>query len=338
MHPNEFEVWYRAEKFTPPIPSPDRLVFTADALAHALFVTGRAPGDRTAHGLSSVYEWLHRVALVPAYVRRTPTGRIARSDLARELDRSEKGALSYALGQAMTGIFSEQAMDVRFLMHVDRYSLRYNLQFAAGTKQRADLFGEKQHGGWVVAEAKGRSGNISSDLALKMWHQKRTVRTVQGQPPDPAYGCAAYFPRQAKGTPEPLALYVVDPDEDEVEAIDLRVDPDQFVLAYYEPLLTAIEAGERQIGASEFRTSSFGQFRLTVGILEVVAQRIERARDGDVRNLHRDVSDLLETYVPRSRPSDQFLDGTVMTTQWQENLSLNDWSGYQEESDHYPRF
>ena len=50
------------------------LSFTTDDLAHALFATGRAPGDQWAHSMASVWEWIHRTSLIPAYIRRTPRG------------------------------------------------------------------------------------------------------------------------------------------------------------------------------------------------------------------------------------------------------------------------
>jgi len=324
---DEFEVWYRTEAFPTSFRRTGRMVFTVDALAHALFVTGRAPGDQSAHGWTSVFEWLHRVALIPAYVRRAPTGRLMRSDLARELDRSEKVALSYTLGQGMTGIFSQQMVSVRFLMHVDRYAARYNLVFTANTRQRADFFGEKRAGGWVVAEAKGRSGNIDDDLKGKMRAQKRTIRTVDGVPPDLAYGCAAYFP-QGKGVPDHLSLHAVDPVEDELEAVDLPVGRDRFILAYYEPFLAALEAGEQQPVGDGYRVTSFGPFRLSVGILEAVAERVGQARGGRLEGLYRDVVALLDAYVAEDRPANRFLDGTLVTTKWQDALGRDDWGTY----------
>lgn len=220
----QLEVSCKAEKF--PTPSGMNrthfLRFTADALAHALFTTGRAPGDTADHGWSSVFEWLHRVALMPACLRRRPDGRIARTDLARELDRSEKVALSYAVGQATTGIFATQLLDVRFLMHVDRYGGSYQLVVPPKTKSRPDLFGQRRNGGWVVAEAKGRSTPIDTDLKNRMRLQNRMIRSVAGVPPEIAYGCCAYFAKATNGE-EWLRMYAVDPLENEPEAIDFRV-------------------------------------------------------------------------------------------------------------------
>lgn len=71
---------------------------TVNDLAHALFATGRAPGDQARFGDASFWEFVHRASLIPASVRINSSGRLVKSALALELDRSEKVALSYALG------------------------------------------------------------------------------------------------------------------------------------------------------------------------------------------------------------------------------------------------
>ncbi|MFB6642937.1 hypothetical protein ACFCYF_37590 [Streptomyces chartreusis] len=325
MQPDEFEVWYTMEDFPEPFNRTGRMVFTVDALAHALFVTGRAPQDQAVYGWTSVYEWLHRVALVPAYVRRAPSGRLTRSDLARSLDRSEKVALSYALGQAMTGVFSQQVVSVRFLMHVDRYAARHGIRFAPGTRRRADLFGERTAGGWVVAEAKGRSGNIDDELIETMRAQKRTIRSIGGTPPALAYACAAHFP-QYKGVPDHLKLHAVDPEEAELEAVDLPADRDRFILAYYEPFLAALEAGQEEPARDAYEFASFGPFQVSIGVLAPVARRVRQAQRGRMSRLYQDVVELLDTHLPAAGPANRFTDGTTVMSKWQQAVDQDDWS------------
>ncbi|MFE3788197.1 MULTISPECIES: hypothetical protein [Streptomyces] len=333
MQLNQFVVPYQAVSF--PIPpglnGTHRLVFTADALAHALFTTGRAPGNTANHGWASVFEWLHRVALMPAYLRRRPDGRIARSDLARELDRSEKVALSYAVGQAMTGIFATQLLDVRFLMHVDRYGGSYQLVVPPKTKSRPDLFGQRRNGGWVVAEAKGRSSPIDANLKSKMRSQKRMIRSVAGVPPEIAYGCCAYFEKATNGA-EWLRMYSVDPEENEPEAIDFRVSsPDQFIAAYYAPFLTALKAGEPvSDSASDYLTASFGPFGIRVSLLRSVAERVQAAQGGLMRGLRDDVLDLLPDAAEWEMTPGHFADGTGLVTKWTDAFAQHDWGGVDE--------
>ncbi|MGW4318036.1 hypothetical protein ACWEMW_02445 [Streptomyces sp. NPDC004684] len=322
-----FNVWYRAKHFPSKVVAreTDRMTFPIDDLAHALFITGRAPADRAAHGATSLYEWLHRVALAPAYLRIAPGGRLMRSDLARELDRSEKVALSYTLGQAMTGIFSERVLSVRFLMHVDRYASRYRLAFDPSSKKRADLFGQRLDGGWVVAESKGRSGTVDWKLEQTMIAQKGTIKSIGGVKPDFTFGCAAHFPKLNDNS-EPLAILAIDPPDFEPEAIDLQVTPDRFIQCYYEPFLIALEEGTHREVRGDFIVAHYDSLGFQIGLLRSVLERMERARDGFTSGLHHDVTTLLNEQVPAERPAGQFLDGTLVKSNWDASMNQDDWS------------
>ncbi|MER7414024.1 hypothetical protein [Streptomyces cacaoi] len=322
-----FEVWYRAENFPPEFMRTHRMRFSAADLAHALFVTGRAPADRSKHGMTSVYEWLHRTMLIPAYLRRTPLGRIVRSDLARELDRSEKVALSYMLGQAMTGIFSEKVVSVPFLMHVDRYGGRYGMTFAPNIRKRADLFGRRESGGWVVAEAKGRSGSVPQGVRRAISTQKRSIRSIAGKRPEIAYGCIAHFPRQPGGS-EFLSVLAIDPADEEPEAVGLQVDPDKFIQAYYEPFIAALEFGGRKRSWGDYLAVTYEDFGLRVGVFPEIVDRLERAYNGRSLGLHEDIGVILRDRSPGQLSEGHFLDGTRISTEWQDALAQEDWSEY----------
>jgi hypothetical protein len=131
LPPPTFEARYRAYAFpSGVITGGGKLPFTTDDLAHALITTGRSPGDSYRYATASAYEWLHRASLIPAYIRRDYRGRLTRSRLALELDRSELVGVSYALGQAMTAVFCRMEFAVSHLLHVDRYFQQYGLQLS----------------------------------------------------------------------------------------------------------------------------------------------------------------------------------------------------------------
>ncbi|MEU7011859.1 hypothetical protein [Streptomyces sp. NPDC046332] len=268
--------------------------------------------------------------MIPAYLRRLSDGRITRSDLARELDRSEKVAVSYALGQAMTSIFSTHVLKVRYLMHIDRYGGAYNLAVDPRTKRRADLFGQLESGSWVVAEAKGRSTPIDYSTTRKMRLQKRTVRSIAGVPPEIAYGCCAYF-EEVNGL-ERLCLYAVDPEEDEPEAVELRVGgSDSFVAAYYAPFLAALDIGERVGGErGDYVTASFGPLRVQVSVLRSVVERVRAAQRGLLRGLRDDLQALLPPSPRWESTPGHFADGTSVVTKWSDALAQEDWGGIED--------
>jgi hypothetical protein len=113
------------------VPYTGQLRFSPDALAWALFTTGRLPGDVTRYGAASLYECVHRVAIIPAYIRRRAGGAFVRSQLCTDLDRSEKVGVSYSLGMALTRLFTAMRLRVPFLLHVDRYGHRYDVRYVS---------------------------------------------------------------------------------------------------------------------------------------------------------------------------------------------------------------
>lgn len=289
------------------------LRFSPNELAHALFVTGRAPGDTAAHGMASVWEWIHRTSLMPSYVRMGPGGRLVRSSLAVELDRSEKVALSYALGQALTGIFCRQKVGTIYLMHVDRYRQRYGTTFGLGRK-RPDLIGRAPLG-WVVAEAKGRSNAMESGLRSKLVDQKRSVLSIEGAAPWLALGCVASFPPPNKT----MILDAFDPEENEPEAIRVSLTFEAFVRAYYEPFAAAIDFGELNDGTDSLISSDLVGLGLAIGMPRTIYSALRSPRDGQEE---------LSTIVARSLQAPDataFSDGTVVSVDWDEALLTQDW-------------
>jgi hypothetical protein len=316
LPPARFACHYRAKKFPAHVTTPGLLHFTADDLAHALFVTGRAPGDRLKYGQASYWEFIHRTSLIPAYIRMTSGGRLKRSRLAVELDRSEKVALSYALGQAMTSIFCEKLVHVSHLMHIDRYGQKYAMTFGA-TRKRADLFGVSP-AGWVVAEAKGRSNSMERGLEHQLTSQKRSVLSVGGAPPALALGCVASFP-PLTGV---LRIDAFDPQDYESDPIALSVQDDQFYLAYYEPFIELLDFGDRDDNGTHTVTALDGSMR--IGLDHEIEERVRGAMAGQESGL---ASFIREHVMVASQVKSAFPDGSVVQTDWQEMLSLDDWRG-----------
>lgn len=298
------------------------LQLTDADLAHALFVTGRAPGDETRHGLASYWEFVHRVSLIPAYVRRTPTGRLVRSSLAQELDRSEKVNLSYSLGQAFSALFCQRVLGVTRLLHVDRYCQHHNVTFGPGN-QRPDLFGMGTSG-WVVAEAKGRSNAMESALAAKLQTQKSMVQSINGSDPWVRVGTVSEFPPPT----QLLKLRAVDPTETVKQAEAWRVDDDRVARAYYEPFLRLLDAGELtptddasdQDADDPLVTVNLVSIGVTVGILRSIVNLVsEAARSSGEGLAERIVSAVAEA------EADVRSDGTRFETTWDDALARRDY-------------
>lgn len=301
------------------LPGVAPLAFTDADLAHALFVTGRAPGDEALHGVSSYWEFLHRASLVPAYLRAAPNGRLGRSALALDLDRSEKVNLSYSVGQAMAAIFSTQVLGVVRLLHIDRYSQHHNIAFGQGQK-RPDLFGQGA-GGWVVVEAKGRSNGMEAGLPQKLQQQKQMVATIAGAPPWVAVGSVAEFPPPG----QVLRLRAIDPPTKSAEAQDWPVDRDLFVGAYYEPFLRVISTGvpvrvPAERDSDRVQLVDLGPIGIQIGLLQPIADAVRELRSRRYKGLADTVDEILQG----AESLEVRRDGSVVTTSWDESLTGRD--------------
>lgn len=268
-----YQVPYRTVDFPSGIPKEGELRFDSNELAHALFTTGRAGRDQISHGQASLWEMLHRISLIGAYLGSNREARLTRSLLARNLDRSEKANLSYTLGQSLTGLFSRRVLQVPFLLHVDRYRAEHNIRFREGSNRRPDLFGLTIEGEWVVAEAKGRLRRPREKLLEDMRAQKRTVATINSRPPTLAYGCVASWEK------DNLRLDAVDPTEPESDAEHLRMDRNRYLQAYYAPFVDLIDRDAHvniEHGAIVFRR--FPDLGVSVGLRREIYELVKIAR------------------------------------------------------------
>ncbi|OXM57685.1 hypothetical protein CFP71_06785 [Amycolatopsis thailandensis] len=253
------------------------------------------------------------MSMIPAYLERTFNADLIRSSLALSLDRSESVAISYALGQAMTSIFCREQLGVTHLLHVDRYAPQYHLRF--GGTRRADLFGPSPNG-WVVAEAKGRSGSVPLELRRTLVAQKRSVSEIEGKPPWVAVGCVAYFP-QRNGA---MQVDAFDPVKDIDEPSFFDVERDDYLLSYYRPFLRVLESGEREERGA-FEAVEFPDFGVRVGVPARLVERLRRAESEEVDGLADDVSGILDDV--HSREIGVLPDGCVIETDWQGPAGLD---------------
>jgi hypothetical protein len=297
------------------VPPTGQLRFSPDALAWALFTTGRLPGDATRYGTASLYECVHRVAIIPAYIRRRAGGAFVRSQLCIDLDRSEKVGVSYSLGMAMTRLFTALRLQVPFLLHVDRYGHRYDVRYVS--RRRPDLIGLGPTG-WLVAEAKGRSNRMEAALRGKLQAQKRSIKSVAGGSPVLALACVAHFDEGR------LQLSAFDPTAVEPESLSYdEIDADRFVLCYYEPFLLALDANDQSIRDDGFVTVELTDLRMTLGLHQRLLAPLQAARQGELQGLAAIILDLLRSLEADS--STAFVDGSFVSVEWDDVLAIGDY-------------
>lgn len=213
------------------------------------------------------YERAWRIAMMRSCLRETTTGpgsaRIARTSAYASLDPSEKGAVSFFLGQASAKYVAETMFGCVLFAHFDS-ARRYCGMEAVG--QRPDFIGVCSDGRILVVEAKGRSSALGGVLEAA----KSQLASIKGG--DLTYASAAFF----RG--DELRVAMLDPEERSAEALPIR----GILQAYYNPLRGLVSGGvERLIAGRRYRVISFEGLEVEMGLAVEVLEELDAVEHGD---------------------------------------------------------
>lgn len=193
-------------------------------------------------GTPSTYEILFRACLLKTAIQASSTARSFEwTGAYRNLDPSEKGAVSYFIGLMMCKLFAERFLDVPWILHLDVYRSQLNPVLLRG-RSRPDLVGQSLGGDWVVFESKGRTSGPTQDDKDKAKVQARRLTHVNGA--RIAYG-VALFSHFYRGE---LKVHWQDPKPDEgteepEEPFTLEAEIDDFLRHYYQPIVNVVGIG-----------------------------------------------------------------------------------------------
>ena len=278
----------------------DRLVTSWDELLWAAITVGRPNRHYVfRHGSASLYEAVFRLSLIRmALEQHGRRGmRLHRTEAARTLDPSEKGAVNYFLGLAICKLFADKLLHAPWLLHLDVF--RPLLTPILTGRSRPDLVGETASGEWVALECKGRISVPNAVTKDKAKLQAQRLVSVNGVSPAFQIGGVAYFRNDV------LHFYWRDPEPDpkvgkpirvSVESemwmhyytpvLDLiRSDPDSFERMQHEPLLVPVKSADIQVGIypavlRALVESQWGEARDLARKEEIVATNLPYQADG----------------------------------------------------------
>ena len=202
--------------------------------------------------------------LIYANLEENLSGNIIKSSAYRNLDPSEKSAISYFMGLTSTKLICEKLLGVPWLMHLDVYK-NLNPKLING-KSRPDLVGLDQRGQWLVAEAKGRTNEFERDAMSKAKKQTRCLRKVAGQFPNLRMAVQSYFGQFKPGNP--LAIRLEDPEDFEPNAPDLEITLSEYLADYYKPIIDVVDLslGSNTNSNSLFLMANLYESDINIGI------------------------------------------------------------------------
>lgn len=274
---------FKAVNFTPdlsPLASKP-LSASWSEIVHAAITVGRATYRHVSlHGRYSIFERLHKIFILYAYLRDGARGRLLRTRAYDGLDPSEKSAVSYFLGLMSASLFSSKLLGVRYLSHLDVYryfpdpKYRINPEFFLG-KKKPDLVGQNAAGNWVAIEAKGRTEGYASwvvDSAKRQ--QLANLKSINSKPVSIKVATLAYF---RSGV---FHVHMEDPQEINEEASNLILpETEEYTQHWYEPFIDLVRSQGhtlRQEEGRQYIAVPFEVLDVTIGLDKAILDSYER--------------------------------------------------------------
>ena len=212
-------------------------------LVWAATTVGTTPfGPRLHAGRALEVQW--RSAMIRASIQPGPNAYWRSARYAR-LDPSEKGAVSFFLGQAQAKLFAHDFFRVSRLVHYDSYLAHRG---RPRRKTRPDFIGFYGRHVSIGVEAKGRSQGFGRKLVTNAKKQASSLPVIVGYPTSATYVHVAHFDR------DQWCAYLEDPPRQRRVPV---VDPAILTLVYYLPIVNAIRAREPQTRSLEQAEGSY---------------------------------------------------------------------------------
>jgi hypothetical protein len=207
------------------------LSVTWDEILWAALTIGR-PSTRHVlqHGLSSSYEAIFRISLIRMALEQygPRAARLRRTSAFKELDPTEKGAITYFLGMTFCKLFASRRLATPWLLHLDIYKSIFPASLLG--RSRPDLFGQQTGtGAWHAFETKGRASKPSTADRAKAKAQALRLVSVNGTACTLHIGAFTYFAADI------LNFYWIDPPPETKKPLDLPETNDGWRY-YYEPI------------------------------------------------------------------------------------------------------
>lgn len=215
-----------------------------------------------------------------------PTGRrLRRTNAARTLDPSEKGAINYFLGLAVSKLFAAKLLSTPWLLHLDVF--RPQLDVVLKGRSRPDLVGKMPDGSWIAMECKGRLSAPDEKTKNKAKAQSQRITSIDGKSPRLHIGAVTYFKSDI------LHFYLEDPPGDKSIARPIQFETTAAIWAhYYAPILGLIGVNERyRIALERGDLVRIEELDLEIGVHPRILSLLERQQWQEARNVAARIAD-----------------------------------------------
>lgn len=262
---------------------PKELTFCTEDLIHAVITCGMPSFYCHARAISRRKSELdYKMAAIQFALDEQPDTKdstrnvLVLSDRLRDLDSTERGALSYYIGMFFTKLISKKIFHVQYLVHLSIAERYHTISLQdKQSKRRPDLIGHNLHSGeYSVFEAKGRlrfSGTTLNDA----YDQVQRVKYICGDEPSLRVANLMYFQEKDKRK-KVLQSLIKDPES--TGDLSINFPPEKILQQYYQPvyeLVNELRAAETSYysPSQDFYSARFplpGQHFVTIALPFVI--------------------------------------------------------------------
>ena len=214
------------------------------------------------HGLASVHEAVFRVTMVRMALeqRGGHSSEFQRTQLFKEMDPTEKGAVNYFLGMLVCKLFAAKLLDAPWSLRLDVFRNQLDPRVLAGGS-RPDMVAQANNTSqWHAFECKGRASPPGNQEKAKAKSQAQRLVSVNGTNCTLQIGAITFF----KG--DTLAFYWEDPEPDSDDPIKLP-ETDNAWGSYYGPAVQLIRS--REVSARTERPDGISPLTASIEELDV---------------------------------------------------------------------
>ena len=252
----------------------DELRVTWDDILWAAVTVGRPNRHYVfRHGEASRYEAIFRWSMIRMALEQSNyrSYRLCRTNAAKTLDPSEKGAVNYFLGMSFCKLFAWKLLKTPWLLHLDVF--RPMLDPVLKGKSRPDLVGKELYTNkWHAFECKGRISPPNVEVKSKAKDQAMRVVRVNGIPCNLHVRAITYFQDIV------LQFYWCDPPIDERNQIVVPFHGNIW-RHYFTPIVQILfDASRRDLFTGKEKNSfALPELDITVSIHPEIAKLLFRA-------------------------------------------------------------
>jgi hypothetical protein len=184
------------------------------------------------YGEASFYEAMFRWSMVRmALQQRGPRGqRLVRTDVLKQMDPTEKGAINYFIGLLVCKLFASRLLDCPWTLHLDVFRSELSPKLIGG-RSRPDMVAQSVSWlAWHAFECKGRASVPSGPEKDKAKKQAERLVSVKGTNCILHIGAITFFRNDT------LEFFWRDPEPHRGQPIAIP-DPEPFWGAYYSPFV-----------------------------------------------------------------------------------------------------